>query len=209
MRRPYPYPLSATLHSRGKGRAGCPQPAAAWNAAEGSMESSLQPSHWRCSRRSSARFLRDQEPYLCRQPSIREAKVGRVVPNPPVLGTPLSGQWKAQSIFSLALQSPNKRTVLEGPRTLPLLATLHSRVEAKVGRVVPNPPPLGTRLSGQWKAHYNLLIGGSSANTSARFLRDQEPYLCRQPSIREAKVGRVVPNPPPLGTPLSGQWKAQ
>jgi hypothetical protein len=29
----------------------------------GQWKSSLEPSHWRCSRLSSARFLRDQEPY--------------------------------------------------------------------------------------------------------------------------------------------------
>jgi hypothetical protein len=48
-------------------------------------------------------------------------EVGRIVPNPPELGMLLRGAWRAQLIFSLAVQPPPKCAVLEGPRTLPCM----------------------------------------------------------------------------------------
>jgi hypothetical protein len=54
-------------------------------------------------------------------------EVVRFVHNPPLLGARLRGSWKAQLIFSLAVQPPLKHAVLEGPRTLPCMTHICQR----------------------------------------------------------------------------------
>jgi hypothetical protein len=49
------------------------------------------------------------------------------IPNPPLLGTRLRGQWIANRVFSLVVQPPLKHAVLGGQKTLPSLTHINQR----------------------------------------------------------------------------------